>query len=138
MCDYSLDAVTSRPAKVGDKLVTRRFTNSTTCGLAAVAEHQVAVCLLPGTEVAFDHEVNALGWFRNRRIGEKVARFRKINLGNPNRHHDAFEFSNGTTVLVTNLTGNQTLTVLQLPIISQLEEEGAMTRSRNAPITIGA
>ena len=33
MCDYSLHHVTSRPAKVGDKLVTTNFKNSVTRGL---------------------------------------------------------------------------------------------------------
>jgi hypothetical protein len=36
MCDYSLDFVASRPAKVGDKLVTTKFKNSVTRGFAAV------------------------------------------------------------------------------------------------------
>jgi hypothetical protein len=53
MCDYSLDFVASRPAKVGDKLVTTKFQNSMTRGFAAIGEPNVAVCLLPGTEVAF-------------------------------------------------------------------------------------
>jgi hypothetical protein len=57
MCDYSLDLVASRPAKVGDKLVTTRFRNSVTRGFAAIGEPNVAVCLLPGTEIAFDKEV---------------------------------------------------------------------------------
>jgi hypothetical protein len=30
MCDYSLDFVASRPAKIGDKLVTTKFKNSVT------------------------------------------------------------------------------------------------------------
>ena len=34
MCDYSLHHVTSRPAKVGDKLVTTNFKNSVTKGFA--------------------------------------------------------------------------------------------------------
>jgi len=54
MCDYSLHHVASRPAKVGDKLVTTQFNNSITRGFAAVGEPNVAVCLLPGTEVAFE------------------------------------------------------------------------------------
>ena len=54
MCDYSLHHVASRPAKVGDKLVTTQFNNSITRGFAAVGEANVAVCLLPGTEVAFE------------------------------------------------------------------------------------
>ena len=57
MCDYSLHLVASRPAKVGDKLVTTAFNNSLTRGFAAVGEPHVAVCLLPGTEVAFEREV---------------------------------------------------------------------------------
>jgi len=53
MCDYSLHNVTSRPAKIDDKLVSTKFSCSTTRGFAAVGEPNVAVCLLPGTEVAF-------------------------------------------------------------------------------------
>jgi len=57
MCDYSLHHVASRPAKVGDKLVSTKFTNSITRGFSAVGEPHVAVCLLPGTEIAFAKEV---------------------------------------------------------------------------------
>src|SRR2546425_7746136 len=57
MCDYSLDFVASRPAKVGDKLVSAHFSGSITRGFAAVGEPRVAVCLLPGTELAFEREV---------------------------------------------------------------------------------
>ena len=64
MCDYSLDLVASRPAKVGDKLVTTAFNNSLTRGFAAVGEPHVAVCLLPGTEVAFETEVECKRVFK--------------------------------------------------------------------------
>ena len=57
MCDYSLHHVATRPAKIEDKLVTTKFTNSITRGFAAVGEPHVAVCLLPGTEIAFDENV---------------------------------------------------------------------------------
>ena len=57
MCDYSLHLVALRPAKIGDKLVATRFVNSITRGFAAVGQPDVAVCLLPGTELAFDDEV---------------------------------------------------------------------------------
>jgi hypothetical protein len=46
MCDYSLQDVQTRPAKVGDKLFTRRFSSGTT-GFAAPDDINVAVCLLP-------------------------------------------------------------------------------------------
>ena len=57
MCDYSLHLVASRPAKVGDKLVATDFVKSITGGFAAVGEPDVAVCLLPGTELAFEENV---------------------------------------------------------------------------------
>ena len=53
MCDYSLHYVASRPAKIEDKLIVTTFKNSITRGFAAVGEPTVAVCLLPGTEIAF-------------------------------------------------------------------------------------
>lgn len=118
MCDYSLHAVKSRPAKVADKLTTINFPNSVTKGLADPSEPQVAVCLLPGTEVAFDQDVkyeHPLLWFRHRTIKETVARFRHVNVGITHTHHDAFEFPGGKLVMVTSLIENQTLTVLQLP-----------------------
>ena len=119
MCDYSLDFVASRPAKVGDKLVTTRFKNSVTRGFAAVEEPTVAVCLLPGTEVAFETEVeceHVFKVFRSQKlISKKVARFRQINLEEPNVHHDALEFPDGQVVKLTRLRAGQHATVLQLP-----------------------
>ena len=119
MCDYSLQFVASRPAKVGDKLVTTEFNKSLTRGFAAVGEPHVAVCLLPGTEVAFEREVECVHFFkvfRSRKlIGEKVARFRQIKMEEPNAHHDALEFPEGQIVLLTRLSEGQHATVLQLP-----------------------
>jgi hypothetical protein len=121
MCDYSLHGVASRPAKVGDKLVTTRFCNTTTRGFAAVEEPRVAVCLLPGTEVAFESKVerHLTGfqlWFRKiQPLPHQVARFRQVNMDNPCTHHDALEFPDGQIVLLTHLCAGQRATVLQLP-----------------------
>jgi hypothetical protein len=118
MCDYSLDLVASRPAKVGDELVITGFQNSMTRGFAAIREPNVAVCLLPGTEVAFKEEVEYERFFTllpNMKLGKKVARFRQINVGKPRVHHDALEFPDGETVLLTRLCEGQHATVLQLP-----------------------
>jgi hypothetical protein len=119
MCDYSLNFVASRPAKVGDRLVSTQFSNSITRGLAAMGEPHVAVCLLPGTELAFQNEVEydpALGSFLpNRKVRQKVARFRKVNNEQPQLHHDALEFPGGQVVLLTRLCEGQHATVLQLP-----------------------
>jgi hypothetical protein len=136
MCDYSLDSVASRPAKVGDKLVTARFDNTSTRGFAAVGEPNVAVCLLPGTEIAFDNEVKwdhvfaqLLPISRSGKTGQKVARFRQVNLGNPHTHHDALEFADGQIMQVTCLIEGQQMTVLQLPASPNaptgVEEAGA-------------
>ena len=57
MCDYSLELVASRPAKVGDKLVSKSFPHTITRGFVSVDDPNVAVCLLPGTELAFENEV---------------------------------------------------------------------------------
>jgi hypothetical protein len=118
MCDYSLQYVANRPAKVGDKLVSSQFANSITRGFSAVGEPSVAVCLLPGTELVFDRDVeceHALGFFPNKKLRENVARFKQINLDNPYDHHDALEFPNGQVVLLTRLCSGQHATVLQLP-----------------------
>ena len=117
MCDYSLNLVASRPAKVGDKLVTTRFSHSITRGFASVDEPNVAICLLPGTELAFEKEVRCetgivFSW---RRLGHAVAKFRQVNQGRSNVHHDALEFPDGKIVLLTHLCQGQRATVLQLP-----------------------
>jgi hypothetical protein len=122
MCDYSLHNVRSRPAKVGDQLVTTDFPYSATGGFCAVGEPGVAVCLLPGTEIAFEKEakqqMSLFRVFRKRRLAKlsgKLARFRRINLHNAEMHHDALEFAEGATVLLTRLRPGQRATVLQLP-----------------------
>jgi hypothetical protein len=118
MCDYSLERVASRPAKVGDKLVTTSFVSSITCGFAAVSEPDVAVCLLPGTELAFEDDVACkprFGFLPDKRMHHGVARFRRVNPDQPYAHHDALEFPNGEIVLLTKLVEGQRATVLQLP-----------------------
>jgi hypothetical protein len=121
MCDYSLNGVASRPAKVGDKLVTTQFWNTTTRGFTAVEEPRVAVCLLPGTEVVFERQVERhltgfqLFLRRTRALPHQVARFRQVSIDNPCTHHDALEFPDGQIVLLTHLRADQRATVLQLP-----------------------
>ena len=99
MCDYSLHHVATRPAQIEDKLVTTRFNNSITRGFAAVGEPNVAVCLLPGTELAFDvsAECERLGgMLPSKKIGQRLARFRQINVDPAVSHRDALE-SGGAT-----------------------------------------
>jgi hypothetical protein len=123
MCDYSLHSVASRPAKAGDKLVTAGFAATSTRGFAAIGEPTVAVCLLPGTELAFESDVNwkrpfAIFRRRNKPCG-KVARCRQVDTSDPNCHHDAIEFPDGRVVLLTQLCKGQKAIVLQLPAPSR-------------------
>jgi hypothetical protein len=119
MCDYSLHAVASRPAKVGETLVSTSFRGSVTLGFASPGEKGVAVCLLPGTELAFERNVKyGGGWFKSQTINYNVAKFCKISPEILCQHHDALAFPDGSTVLVNSLTKGQRLRVLQLPITS--------------------
>ena len=138
MCDYSLHLVASRPAKVGDKLVATDFARSITRGFSAVGEPEVAVCLLPGTEIAFDEEVQydrAFSLFGKARVEHKVARFRQVNMDDPHVHHDALEFPGGQIVMVTRLMPGQRATVLQLPASARehgQQKESAAQNERSA------
>jgi hypothetical protein len=139
MCDYSLHAVAFRQACRGDKLVSTRFDNSITRGFAAVGEPEVAVCLLPGTELAFDADVkydNFITFLPNRTITHRTARFRKVNLEDHHSHHDALEFPDGKIVLLTQLCPGQLATVLQLPVhqAPAADTEKQLDSAANAPI----
>jgi hypothetical protein len=119
MCDYSLEQHDSRPAKIGDKLVTSAFQHTTTRGFCASDSSDVAVCLLPGTELVFDRPVvlSGLSGLVNilKNVKLRTARFRHINENEPHTHHDALEFGNGSIVLLTRLRTGLGATVLQLP-----------------------
>jgi hypothetical protein len=120
MCDYSLHAVASRPAKVGETLITTTFRGTSTRGFASESEPHVAVCMLPGTELAFADNVKYDNrWIWTKAINSRVGKFGAIEPGVPQRHHDAIEFPDGTSVLVTQLCEGQRATVLQLPVAQQ-------------------
>ncbi len=118
MCDLSLQSLRSRPAKVGDKLVTRNFGTGTR-GFAAANDLGLAVCVMPGTELAFADKVallpaGLLGW-KTKTINHQTAIFRQVNKDKVAAHHDALEFPDGRTLLLTRLCEGQAATVLQLP-----------------------
>ena len=120
MCDFSLEAVRSRPAKVGDKLTTHTF-NWGTMGFCAPEDPGMAVCLLPGTELSFAEDVRewATAPWSSRVISYRTAIFRQVNKEKTHTHHDALEFPDGKIVLLTTLKPGQQSTVLQLPAEAQ-------------------
>ena len=119
MCDYSLHSIKSRPARVGEKLRSQDF-NTGTRGFASPEDATTAVCVLPGTELAFASPIRCSSTYclfggTVRLVNHKTAIFRQINKDNPRTHHDALEFPDGRTVLLTLLCEGQAATVLQLP-----------------------
>jgi hypothetical protein len=132
MCDYSLEHVKSRPAKVGDKLTTRDF-GRVTRGFAAAEDKSVAVCVLAGTELSFAREVKCAQStfvFSERVINHKTAIFRRVNQEHQWDNHDALEFPDGQIVLLTFLPEGQQATVLQLPA-----SEKQPASSADAPVS---
>jgi hypothetical protein len=137
MCDYSLHNVASRAAKLGERLMVTDFAKTITRGFAAVGEPDVAVCVLPGTELAFEDHVqyhHAFSYAGRARVNYKVARFRQVDLANPRVHHDALEFPGGEIVMVTHLFAGQKAIVLQLPARALEEWE---TRTEKPPAYVG-
>ena len=136
MCDYSLEHVKSRPAKVGGKLTTRDF-GWATRGFAASEDENVAVCVLPGTELSFASEVKCVrrtfAW-RNGVISHKTAIFRRVNQEYKWTNHDALEFPDGEIVLLTFLREDQEATVLQLPRAAE-KPPTSSAENKNAPIS---
>ena len=116
MCDFSLEHLASRPAKVGDQLVTTKFHGMYTTGFCALGEPSLAVCIKPGTELAFEREIERESLLFKRRLGSRVARFRRVNEDRNRVHHDALELPSGKVVLLARLLEGQRATVLQLPV----------------------
>jgi hypothetical protein len=121
MCDYSLEHVAARAAAVGDTLISTRFGESITRGFAGADDPNVAVCVRPGTELAFERDVQYehILVAGVQTVGARVARFRQIDTETRHVHHDALEFPDGQIVLLTRLMEGQRATVLQLPAAAQ-------------------
>ena len=122
MCDYSLEHLNSRLAKIGDRLVTTKFGRMCTTGFCAVGEPSLAVCIKPGTELAFEREIEREAPLFKRVLGSQVARFRRVNQHRTWVHHDALELPSGKTVLLARLLEGQRATVLQLPVAERETE----------------
>jgi hypothetical protein len=122
MCDYSLMHVKSRPASVGDKLRTSNFGTGTR-GFAEPDDPTTAVCVLPGTELAFNADICVYGACGSTR--HRTAIFRQINRAQPHMHHDALELPDGQMLLLTFLCEGQEATVLQLPAKPTTEAEAS-------------
>jgi hypothetical protein len=139
MCDYSLHAVASRPAKVGEVLITTTFHGTSTRGFASESDPNIAVCMLTGTELAFADNVKYDNrWIWTRSINFQVGKFAEIDPHIPHRHHDAVEFPDGSHVLVTQFCEGQRVTVLQLPVVHPLSEHVPSSAEAPTPTSVSA
>jgi hypothetical protein len=89
-------------------------------GFSAPEDVNVAVCVLPGTELSFAYEVKCSRlwpWSKNI-VHHKTAIFRQVNVDCLHAHHDALEFPDGDILLLTYLMEGQEAVVLQLPATS--------------------
>ena len=137
MCDYSLHAVATRPAKVGETLVTTTFRGTSTRGFASESDPDVAVCMMPGTELAFTQDVKYDNrWIWTRTINSRVGKFGKVDPHIPDRHHDAVEFPDGNYVLVTQLCEGQRAVVLQLPVTQRAADKAQPAAGTPAPTSL--
>lgn len=148
MCDFSLHATKSRPAKVGETLVSTQFGGTySSRGFASPAARDVAVCVLPGTELRFERRVevasdNPFDAFVHGvkkvigvppKAGDLVATFIQVDKQTPNTHHDALEFPDGNVVKLHHLVPGQVATVLTLPAQPKTAAERAA--QERVPVT---
>jgi hypothetical protein len=133
MCDYSLRAIASRPAEVGETVITTNFRGTSTRGFASESDPNTAVCMLPGTELAFAENVRFDSrWIWPKTLEYRVGKFGQVDPHIPDRHHDAIEFPDGTFVLVTQLCEGQRVSVLQLPV--KEDERAAQKTATEHPV----
>jgi len=139
MCDYSLHAVATRPAEVGETLITTTFRGTATRGFASESDRTVAVCMLPGTELAFAANVRYNNrWIWTREVNFRVAKFGQVDRHIADRHHDAIEFPDGSHVVLTLLCEGQRATVLQLPMLARLVQRPRPTTEPSAATRLSA
>jgi hypothetical protein len=132
MCDYSLHAIASRPAKAGEMLVSTRFSGTLTRGFAAESQRQVAVCLMPGTELAFNEDVK---YERNWIWPASASALLGSASPSPRYEHgDALEFPDGKMVLLTALVPGQRARVIQLPQVGKPKSEAYPEESGSIPL----
>ena len=133
MCDYSIAANTkTRAAEKNDRLITHRFGH--TKGFAPQSDPETAVCLLPGTELAFDAPIEKYGLMGATSTEQTVAIFEQVDKEQLHCYHDMLELPDGQKILLNDLTEGQTLRVLSLPVSP--EKRAAWMEQVNADRTV--
>lgn len=129
MCDYSIAAKNKISATKGQKLETSKFNLHSSTGFALQGgDGETAVCLLPGTELAFTRDI----------IGDanhgRVARFRRLYPEKTHAYHDHLEFANGKVIPIGILPVGLEAEVVQLPLSEALSDESTSTLDQESGI----
>jgi hypothetical protein len=70
MCDYSLEAFQSRPARMGEEYVSNRFPSGSV-GFVAPGDQSVAICMACDMELELSHERGPeASWSNRERKGD--------------------------------------------------------------------
>lgn len=129
MCDYSVMAERTREAKVGDRLITSKFGLLGHTGFRELyGDRHTAVCLRPGTELAFDDPVPNPHHESNERLPKflsTTAKFTQINKGKTHTMHDVIEFNDNQSMWLGYVPTGQIATILQLPAKPKTVKEAA-------------
>ena len=140
MCGYSLENKIARPASQGENLVTCQFSRSTTSGFCDPTNPEVAVCITPGTEIAFAAPIRFTGFWglglHSQFYGAKLARFREVHVERGGKHRDALELENGGIILLSELEPGQSVTILQIPPSGQLSGRRKLLQTREWSFSI--
>ena len=114
MRDDSLEHLASRPAKVGDKLVTTNSADRLRAPSAQSASPRSPFVFSLGQSLHLSARSKPHRDFRlrPRKLGAKLARFRRVNEACRTMHHDALELPSGQVVLLTSLCEAQHATVI--------------------------
>lgn len=98
MCDYSLEAYRSTPARTGETYETHRFASGTV-GFVAKGDRETAVCMSCDTRVTLENIPQPLQASLSISPRENVV-FTRLEEG---PHHDGVRFSNGAQVTLQRL-----------------------------------
>jgi hypothetical protein len=98
MCDYSLEAYRSRPARIGERYETSRF-ESYTVGFVAPGDRATAVCMACDTKLRLEGIPEGIQRAFGVSANEEVTFVRFENR----RHHDGVRFTNGSQISLQEL-----------------------------------
>jgi hypothetical protein len=98
MCDYSLEAYRSRPARLGERYETHRF-ESYSIGFVAPGDASIAVCMAYDTKLRLEGIPEVV----QRSLGVSANEDVTFICLEDSPHHDGVRFANGAELTVQKL-----------------------------------